>query len=340
MIYDIKWESAVVQFSLGHHNPYKLTKVGLRLPYKYCGCFMSESVLKNSLDWNNNISVAAMTSISYDYMLQFEKEVTFVWGRPWSVMTYLYLAVRYFGILVAITCASWGGLFYISEGVSHGLFLLMQWSFSIYFCLAEVILIWRLYALYNQSKPLLHILVGFFIPVVALYVGVDAFLWSRPSAISMQVQVIIPDIKYCTTSFHIGPMPAIYASIPVIFYDIFLVVLAIAALGKHLKERRGLGVRPNIYVIMIVRYHVLYFVLNLASQIFMALLWSGIPPVERNLVLLFNNTVPFIIVPRLIINIWETHANDDCVHVSTTFEDCICFTSPPELEQHEMESLA
>jgi hypothetical protein len=105
MIYDIQWESAVVQFSLGHHNPYKLTKVGLRLPYKYCGlvidspsltleipylhnlhsCFMSESVLKNSLDWNNNISgssalleidrcaephrfpVAAMTLIPYDY---------------------------------------------------------------------------------------------------------------------------------------------------------------------------------------------------------------------------------------------------------------------------------
>jgi hypothetical protein len=77
----------------------------------------------------------------------------------------------------------------------------------------------------------------------------------------VQENVITPDTKYCTTSFHIGPMPAIYASIPVICYDILLVVLAIAALGKHLKERRGLDVRPNVYVIMIVRYHVLYFVL-------------------------------------------------------------------------------
>jgi uncharacterized membrane protein YhhN len=56
-------------------------------------------------------------------------------------------------------------------------------------------------------------------------------------------------------------MPAIYASIPVICYDIFLVVLAIAALGKHLKERRGLSIKPNAYVVMIVRHHVLYFFL-------------------------------------------------------------------------------
>ncbi|KAG2754865.1 hypothetical protein P692DRAFT_20828217 [Suillus brevipes Sb2] len=55
-----------------------------------------------ALDWNNNISVAILTVISYDYMLQFDKEVTFVWGRQWSMMTCLYLAVRYFGIFLAM----------------------------------------------------------------------------------------------------------------------------------------------------------------------------------------------------------------------------------------------
>jgi hypothetical protein len=55
-----------------------------------------------ALNWNNSIAVAVITLISYDYMLQFEKEVTFVWQRKWSVMTYLYLAVRYFGIFLAM----------------------------------------------------------------------------------------------------------------------------------------------------------------------------------------------------------------------------------------------
>ncbi|KAG1811557.1 hypothetical protein EV424DRAFT_1420752 [Suillus variegatus] len=85
-----------------------------------------------ALDWNNNISVAIITLVSYDYMLQFEKEVTssvyhrrvlmiillqvtFVWQRQRSIMTYMYLVVRYFGISIAMTCACWGGLFYIPE---------------------------------------------------------------------------------------------------------------------------------------------------------------------------------------------------------------------------------
>jgi hypothetical protein len=132
-------------------------------------------------------------------------------------------------------------------------------------------------------------------------------------------------------------MPAVYASIPVICYDILLVVLAIVALGKHMKERKELNMKPNAYMIVIVRYHVVYFVLNLATQIFMAILWANLPTVVLGFVMMFNVTAPFIIVPRLIISIWETHANDNCVHVSTTFEDCVCWTSPPTLEQHEVD---
>ncbi|KAG1739049.1 hypothetical protein EDB19DRAFT_872043 [Suillus lakei] len=231
-----------------------------------------------ALEWNNNISVAIITLVSYDYVLQFEKEVQFVWGlRRWTVMTYLYLVVRYFGLFLAIVCACWGGLFYMSEAVSYPVIVMIQWCFSTYFCLAEVILIWRIYALYNQSKPILYVLLGLFIPVVALYIAVDVFLWSRPEAFSVQEIVITPNIKYCGPSFHVGPMVAIYTSIPVICYDIFLVVLAIAILRKHVRERSEHGMRPNVFVVMIVRYHVIYFVLNLASQIFMAVLWANLP---------------------------------------------------------------
>ncbi|KAG1739047.1 hypothetical protein EDB19DRAFT_872104 [Suillus lakei] len=223
------------------------------------------------------MSVAIMTIVSYDYVLQFEKEVQFVWGRRWTVMTCLYLVVRYFGLFLAIVSACWGGLSYMSEAVSYPVIVMMQWCFSIYFCLAEVILIWRIYALYNQSKPILYVLLGLFIPVVAFYIAVDVFLWSRPEAFSVQEIIITPNIKYCASSFHMGPMFAIYTSIPVICYDTFLAVLAIAILRKHLKERSELGMRPNIYVVMIVRYHVIYFVLNLACQIFMVVLWANLP---------------------------------------------------------------
>jgi hypothetical protein len=56
-------------------------------------------------------------------------------------------------------------------------------------------------------------------------------------------------------------MPAIYTSIPIVCYDAFLVILAAATLVRHLKEQREYRMRPNAYVVMIVRYHIIYFVL-------------------------------------------------------------------------------
>ncbi|KAG0692475.1 hypothetical protein DFH29DRAFT_969304 [Suillus ampliporus] len=72
----------------------------------------------------------------------------------------------------------------------------------------------------------------------------------------------------------------------------------------------------------------------------MAVLWANAQTPAFSLLVLFNDTVPFIIVPRLIISIWDTHANDKCVYVSTTFEDCVCWTSPPTIEEHEMDPRA
>ncbi|KAG2368294.1 hypothetical protein BDR07DRAFT_1372322 [Suillus spraguei] len=283
------------------------------------------------LYWNDNTSVATITLISYEYILQFDKEVTFVWVRAQprryedSELTgYAAKTVaRYFGIIVTIG-------FQVDPNSA------LLWHVSVHAMEFFFILIWRLYVLYNKSKLILYVLLGFFLPIVALYIAVDIILWSRHSAISVQEIIITPHIKYCTAFFHIGPMTAIYSSIPVICFDIFLVVLAIVVLKKHLKEQKELKMKPNTYVVMIVRYHVIYFVLNLATQICMATVWAHTSVVVLNLVLLFKCTAPIIIVPRLIISIWDTHAKDDCVHVSTTFEDCVCLTSPPDLELPEI----
>ncbi|KAG2341827.1 hypothetical protein BDR05DRAFT_429510 [Suillus weaverae] len=313
---------------------------------------MSDEEVVYALRWNNNISLMIFALISYEYITHFEKEVKFVWTSQWSWMTYLYLAVRYFGLGLAMICACWGGIMYIPEQVSvsmlsflegfqvdtdsatgYALAVLLEWGFSIYFWLAEVSLIWRLYALYNQSKFILYVVIGLFLLIVGLSIGSDVFLYSRPEAFSVK-EIVIPKASYCTSSFNLGPMPAIYASIPIICYDTFLVILAVLALAKHLRERREVQMKPNTYVVLIVRCHIVYFLLNLTNQVLLTVLWANIPPAATSLSEGFINTAPFIIAPRLIISIWDTHANDECVHISTAFEDCICLTT---YEQHEMD---
>ncbi|KAG1812938.1 uncharacterized protein BJ212DRAFT_440848 [Suillus subaureus] len=268
---------------------------------------MSDEEVAYALRWNNNIAIMIFGLISYEYILHFEKEVKFVWTRKWSMMTYLYLAVRYFGVFLAMLCACWGGLMYIPERVSYVLAVLLEWGFSIYFWLAEVILIWRLYALY-QSRSILYVLIGLFSIVVAISVGMDIFLYSRPVAFSGEFllgsiackltsrcivqEIVTPNVKYCTSSFNIGPMPAIYASIPIVCFDIFLVILAVLVLVRHLRERREIQIKPNTYIILIVRCHIIYFLLNLTNQILMTVLWANIPPAVMSLSEGFINSAP------------------------------------------------
>ncbi|KAG2364662.1 hypothetical protein BDR07DRAFT_770340 [Suillus spraguei] len=227
-------------------------------------------------------------------------------------MSCLYLVVRYLGISLSITWACWGGMFYMSGKVSYDIVVVLEWGGSVYFCFAEAILIWRLYALSSRSKLLLYVLLGTFLPIVALLIGTDIYLYSRPHAFSVR-ELVTPIITYCTFSFNIGPMPAIYTSIPIVCYDVFLAVLAIGTLVKHLKEQRNYELKPNTYMVMIVRYHILYFLLNLINQISLAILWGHIPIQAMYLSEYFSDTAPFILAPRLIISIWDTHAQDNCV---------------------------
>ncbi|KAG1771093.1 hypothetical protein EV702DRAFT_660855 [Suillus placidus] len=209
---------------------------------------MSEQDAVAGLRWNNNISVVTITLISYEYFLLLDKEVKYVWKRPWSPMSYLYLIVRYLGLFLALLWGCWGGLLYIPKPVSYNLVVLMEWGYSAYGCIAEVILIWRLYALYNCSKLLLWILLGLFLPILAVSIGTDVLLYSRPNVFSVK-EIITADAKYCTFSFKMGPMPAIYTSIPVACYDTLLLILAAAKLVKHLKERKKINEfdKPNIF---------------------------------------------------------------------------------------------
>jgi hypothetical protein len=56
-------------------------------------------------------------------------------------------------------------------------------------------------------------------------------------------------------------MLAIYTSIPIMCYDVLLVILAAFTLVKHIIEQRRIEMKPNTYMVMIVRYHIMYFAL-------------------------------------------------------------------------------
>lgn len=49
--------------------------------------------------------VAASVGAIYDWVLSFEQEVELIWMQRWSLMTILYLSVRYGGIVFAVSAS-------------------------------------------------------------------------------------------------------------------------------------------------------------------------------------------------------------------------------------------
>ncbi|KAG2139974.1 hypothetical protein BD769DRAFT_1430612 [Suillus cothurnatus] len=78
---------------------------------------MSDQESVAGVRWNNYISVATITLMSYEYLLLLDKEVKYVWKRPWSPMSYLYLVVRYLGLFLALLWGFWGGLLYMPQSL-------------------------------------------------------------------------------------------------------------------------------------------------------------------------------------------------------------------------------
>ncbi|KAF8452756.1 hypothetical protein L210DRAFT_2055581 [Boletus edulis BED1] len=61
--------------------------------------------LLSQLQLNNYTSLVIVVAISYDYCLTFSREVTYIWQRPWTKVSTLFLLIRYVGCLFALALA-------------------------------------------------------------------------------------------------------------------------------------------------------------------------------------------------------------------------------------------
>ncbi|KAF8420296.1 hypothetical protein L210DRAFT_2256671 [Boletus edulis BED1] len=63
------------------------------------------------LQLNDYVSLVLAIAVAYDYCLTISKEVTYIWTRPWTRVSTLFLLIRYVGCLSALTSALSGSRF-------------------------------------------------------------------------------------------------------------------------------------------------------------------------------------------------------------------------------------
>ncbi|OAX40212.1 hypothetical protein K503DRAFT_635846 [Rhizopogon vinicolor AM-OR11-026] len=126
------------------------------------------------------VTVASSTAFMYDWALTFGQEIELVWKQRWSLMTVLYLSVRYVGILFSIATMLTACLPSVSvtHVVSNVMVFAPMWTSFVVNTMLRVIMLFRLHAMYQQSRQMFIFLVVVFL-MLTIACGVIAAIKSH-----------------------------------------------------------------------------------------------------------------------------------------------------------------
>ncbi|KAG2366188.1 hypothetical protein BDR07DRAFT_1396806 [Suillus spraguei] len=285
--------------------------------------------------------VASVTAVAYDWVLTFGQEFELVWRRRWSLMTVLYLCVRCIGILYSVIPSV-----SLADVNSCTIINFAQlWLSFVANAMLSVIMITRLYAMYQRSRKTLVLIVVTFL-AVTIACGVIAVIGG--TYISWE-ELVLAGTRQCIRSEEIGKESEVQLLTTVAWilstvWEVLALSLAVWIVVKHLRELPRLSRRrrtiSNLFTALI-KTHVLYFAAYAAVSCFTlgylspkisgslsvgAQIYTGILEIITFLQM-------FVLGPRLMLSVREYHAkletNDDDGTMMTTiaFQEHACMVS-------------
>ncbi|KAG1753711.1 uncharacterized protein EDB91DRAFT_1343100 [Suillus paluster] len=274
--------------------------------------------------WSSNVHqevfscfvVASSTAVLYDWALTFGQESELIWRQRWSVMTVLYIAVRYIGIPYSVgnILLNLPGVL-TTDMVSNIMNLVLSWTIFIINPMLNVFMITRLYAMYQRSRKMLIFLVATFVSIT-IVVGVIGTAGNN--GISMDV-FILRRTHQCVFKVNAGEQLRLIETYSLAtVWEVLSLCLAIWIVVKYF---RGLppsstGRTAGDYFMVLIKTHVLYFAFFAVSACFNLGLASPEvldsssvgAQIYRGVLELVTLLQMFVVGPRLILSIREYHA--------------------------------
>ncbi|KAH7907647.1 hypothetical protein BJ138DRAFT_1159642 [Hygrophoropsis aurantiaca] len=231
---------------------------------------MADSALIQRLQMEQTaayLAAAGAALVAYDQVLTFSQEVNLVWNRQWSFMTALYIIARYIGSLFVIGYAA----MYICISWTYSdvnMLLTANWAGNIFFLTMQVMLVIRVYALFNRSKKVLIFLAtSYVLQATATFVIMglvankrmfDEYYASIGPAIGRVGQSV--NINYSAVPF-LNTLNQDITILSIVF-DTILLFFALWAFVVHTLEAKTLdgGWSINVLVRILMADHLLYFV--------------------------------------------------------------------------------
>ncbi|KAN0094339.1 hypothetical protein V8E55_002626 [Tylopilus felleus] len=265
-------------------------------------------------------SVAVFTALGYDYILTFSREVEYIWCQRWTWVSTTFLLTRYLGLCWAVMDALIGSSFLPGPvKVSTTVYLVGIWAFVVFLSVADLMMVLRVYAMWNRSRTILCVLLLIYIAqtiicfiFAGIYINTDTYL----SVTIVQYQYL-PDssFKFCGFLLNVPPNLTVYFMIP---RFVLSAVLLLLALARTLKESAGMYKatrqwQPNRYMELFTRDGVVYFFTSLLYNTLETILsGDGFLATNPPMVLLdyFVYLLFATIMPRFLISVRELYVRD------------------------------
>ncbi|KAG1809773.1 uncharacterized protein HD556DRAFT_1923 [Suillus plorans] len=200
-------------------------------------------------------TVVSTVAVIYDWVLTFDQEVELVWKRRWSVMSVLYLALRYGGIIYAVLDVPANiTTLYLTDAVSIFFDFQQWWVFIIANIILGVIMIFRLHAMYQRSRKMLIFLVVFF-STVTIISGVITVIQSTHLTAEELVLSGIYQCDYEGTSLPLSAITWILGTV----WEVLALYLSVRIAMNHFRERLSTGSIIEDCFTVLIKSHVFYF---------------------------------------------------------------------------------
>ncbi|KAG2037995.1 hypothetical protein BDR03DRAFT_357355 [Suillus americanus] len=259
--------------------------------------------------------VAASAGVMYDWALTLGQEVELLWRQRWSLMTVMYLSLRYLGILYAVLNILFDVLTIpVTDTVSRIMYLTMSWVDVVVLAIMGVIMIARLHAMYQQSRRLLVFLI-----IVFLAVNIaNGIIFAIAMKGILEEELILSGTYQCTDSLEgdtllLFSMRWTLATI----WEVFALCLVIWIAVKHFRERQRAWITIGDSVTELMKIHVFYFASIVAISCFKLVCLSPTISVDTyslgaqvylGILSIVSLVQKYVLGPRLILSVREHHA--------------------------------
>jgi len=222
----------------------------------------------NSYDIFGYFTVAASVGVIYDWALTFGQEIEMFWRRRWSLMTFLYLGIRYVGIgYVIFKMLTNVPTIPLTDSGCRIMYLTLESTNEVVYVMLGVIMIARLDAMYRKSRKVLVFLV-----VIFLAIRIANAVMAPTSMMHISVEEVVQSGAYICKIDYVGDTMRLYTItwILAIGWEILLLCLAVWIAVKHMREMRQHspgGIIGDCFTALM-KTHVSYFASFLAASCF------------------------------------------------------------------------